>query len=225
MLKAIIFDFDGVIIDSEGLHLKAFNQALAPYNINISTEDYFAEYLGLSDRDLFNAFLENNLLHSDSNILDKLLEQKTIAFENIINECKAIPGVREFLEMLKQNDIPMAICSGALLKEITTVLNTNNLARFFEVIVSAEQVQKGKPHPDGFELTLKKLNKLKNQNIQPTECIAIEDSHWGLEAADAAGIHTIAITISYPAESLKPAEKIINSLTDLTITDLHKLCE
>jgi len=225
MLKAIIFDFDGVIIDSEALHLKAFNQALAPYNINISTEDYFAEYLGLSDRDLFKALFENNLLHTDSDTLDKLLKQKTIAFENLINECKTITGVREFLEMLKKNDIPMAICSGALLKEITIVLNTNNLAHFFEVIVSAEQVKRGKPHPDGFELTLQKLNKLKNQNIQPFECIAIEDSHWGLEAAAAARMHTIAITNSYSAESLRPAEKIINSLTDLTMTDLHKLCE
>ncbi len=224
MLRAIIFDFDGVIIDSEGLHLKAFNEALAPYNVQISTEDYFAEYLGLSDRDLFKALLENNLLQTDSNTLDRLLEQKTIAFENIINECKAIPGVREFLEMLNKNNIPMAICSGALLNEIKIVLNTNDLARFFEVIVSAEHVQRGKPHPDGFELTVKKLNKLKNQNIQPTECIAIEDSHWGLEAAAAARMHTIAITNSYPAESLKPAEKIINSLTDLTIKDLQKMC-
>ena len=225
MLRAVIFDFDGVIIDSEGLHLKAFNQALAPYNINISTEDYFAEYLGLSDRDLFNAFLEKNLLQTDSDTLDKLLEQKPIAFENLINECKAITGVREFLEMLRKNDILMAICSGALLNEIKIVLSSNNLARFFEVIVSAEQVQRGKPHPDGFELTLKKLNKLKNQNIPPTECIAIEDSHWGLEAAAAARMHTIAITNSYSAESLKPAEKIIDSLTDLTINDLRKLCE
>ena len=225
MLRSVIFDFDGVIIDSEGLHLKAFNQALVPYNVHISTEDYFAEYLGLSDRDLFKALFENNLLQTDGNTLDKLLEQKTIAFENLINGCKAIAGVREFLEMLKNNDIPMAICSGALLKEITTVLNSNNLAHFFEVIVSAEQVERGKPHPDGFELTLKKLNKLKNQNIKPSECIAIEDSHWGLEAAAATHMHTIAITNSYSAESLKPAEKIIDSLTDLTMTDLRNLCE
>jgi beta-phosphoglucomutase len=224
MLRAVIFDFDGVIIDSERLHLKAFNEALVPYNVQISTEDYFAEYLGLSDRDLFKALLENNLLQADSNTLDNLLEQKTTAFENIINECNVIAGVREFLEMLKQNGIPMAICSGALLKEITTVLNSNDLARFFDVIVSAEQAERGKPHPDSFELTLKKLNKLKNQNIKPAECIAIEDSHWGLEAAAAAGMHTIAITSSYPAESLKPAEKIIDSLTDLTITDLQKIC-
>jgi HAD superfamily hydrolase (TIGR01509 family) len=225
MLKVIIFDFDGVIIDSERLHLKAFNEALLPYNVQISTGDYFAEYLGLSDRDLFKALFENNLLRADSDTLDRLLEQKTTAFENIISECKSIAGVREFLEMLKQKGISMAICSGALFKEITTVLNTNGLAGFFEVIVSAEQVERGKPHPDGFELALQKLNKLKNQEIRPSECIAIEDSHWGLEAAEAAGMHTIAITSSYPAESLKPSEKIINSLTDLTMTDLQRLCE
>jgi beta-phosphoglucomutase len=169
MLKAIIFDFDGVIIDSEGLHLRAFNEALVPYNVHISTEDYFAEYLGLSDRDLFKALFENNLLQADSDTLDRLLEQKTTAFENIISECKPITGVREFLEMLKQNDIPMAICSGALLKEIETVLNSNDLAGFFEVIISAEHVERGKPHPDGFKMTLQKLNELKNQNIKPVE--------------------------------------------------------
>lgn len=226
MLRAVIFDFDGVITDSEILHLKAFNQALAPFNIQISTDDYYNNYLGLTDRDLFNFMVEKNLLHADGKKIGKLLEQKTKTFEKLAkSECKIIKGVRQFLQMLKQNNILTAICSGALLNEIKIILNSNNLTNFFELIVSAEQIKRGKPHPDGFELTLKKLNKPKSQNILPSECIVIEDSHWGLEAAAAARMHTIAVTNSYTAEQLSAAEKITDNLANLAISNLQKLCD
>jgi beta-phosphoglucomutase len=118
----------------------------------------------------------------------------------------------------------MAICSGSLLVEIEVMLEESGLRHFFAEIVSAEQVKKGKPHPEGFILSLKKLNKRCHSPIAADECIVIEDSHWGLQAGKAAGMHTIAVTNSYDAEQLSMAEKIVNNLDELTIDDLQQLC-
>jgi len=133
--------------------------------------------------------------------------------------------------MLFQNKIPMAIYSGALLSEIEMILcaasltgKGANLRSFFDVIVSAEQVKKGKPDPEGFLLALKLLNTKTNQAIKPQDCIVIEDSHWGLEAAQAAGMHPVAVTNTYSAEQLKPADKIIGNLSELTLDELQTLC-
>jgi len=225
MLRAVIFDFDGVITDSEVLHLRSFNQVLAQHNIKIATKDYYKNYLGLTDLDCFKLLARKGQLRLDGRGIENLVKQKNQVFEKLAKtEGRIIEGVRNFLEMLKQNDIPMAICSGALLAEIELILEEVRLRHFFEVIVSAEQVKKGKPNPEGFLLTLQKLNKKTQSPIQPNQCIAIEDSHWGLEAAKAAGMHTIAVTNSYDAEQLAPAEKIVTQLDELSIGELQKLC-
>ena len=125
----------------------------------------------------------------------------------------------------------MAICSGSLLCEIEIILQQANLRSFFKVIVSAEHVRKGKPNPEGFLLALKRLNS--GPVIEADDCVVIEDSRWGLEAAKAAGMHPIAITNSYPrsfferrcgGDQLKPSEKIIDNLRELTLEELHKIC-
>jgi beta-phosphoglucomutase len=156
------------------------------------------------------------------------VRQKNQIFEELAQtEGSIIEGVRDFLLMLKENDIPMAICSGAVRAEIELILEQAGLRQFFEVIVSAEQVHKGKPHPDGFLLTLQKLNHSSTASqgtITAEQCVVIEDSHWGLEAAKAAGMHTVAVTNSYDTDQLTLAEKIVARLDQLTIADLQKLC-
>ena len=118
----------------------------------------------------------------------------------------------------------MAICSGALLVEINMILESAKLDSFFEAIVSADQVRKGKPDPEGFILALKKLNERNKDALKASQCIVIEDSHWGLVAAKAAGMHTIAVTNSYPAGQLNMAEKIIDRLDLLSMEQLQQLC-
>jgi beta-phosphoglucomutase len=226
MLRAVIFDFDGVIADSEILHLRAFNQTLSAYGIEISKEDYYNDYLGLTDRDLLETLNEQGRLNLSQRLFEKLLKKKKHIFQILAKtDCFIIDGVREFLQMLKDNNIQMAICSGALLSEIELILIANKLREFFDVIVSAEQIKRGKPFPDGFNLTLKKLNQKLTTKIKPSECIVIEDSHWGLDAAKAAGMKTIAVTTSYDADQLSSADKISDNLANLIITDLQKLCE
>jgi beta-phosphoglucomutase-like phosphatase (HAD superfamily) len=119
----------------------------------------------------------------------------------------------------------MAICSGSLLVEIEVMLEESGLRHYFTEIVSAEQVKKGKPHPEGFLLSLKKLNQTFHPPIAANECIVIEDSQWGLQAGKDAGMHTIAVTNSYDSEQLSLAEKIVSHLSELTINDLQQLCE
>ena len=232
MLRAVIFDFDGVITDSEILHLRAFNQVLAQYGIEIRTKDYYKDYLGLTDLDCFQLVARKGRLGLDDREIENLVKQKNQVFQELAKtEGRIIEGVRDFLEMLKQNNVPMAICSGAVLAEIALILEEARLRPFFAVIISAEQVKRGKPNPEGFLLTLQKLNRIVSpaeagiqNSILPNQCIVIEDSHWGLEAAKAAGMHTIAVTNSYDAEQLSMAEKIVARLSELSIDDLQQLC-
>lgn len=225
MLRAVIFDFDGVITDSEILHLRAFNQVLARYDIEISIKDYYKKYLGLSDLDFFKALIDKKVLQKPAQGIKYLEKEKTAVFEKLAKtEGKVIEGVRGFLQMLSQENIPMAVCSGALLPEIELVLEQARLRSFFEVIVSAESVKKGKPNPEGFLLTLQKLNQNQQNSVLPGQCVVIEDSHWGLDAAKAAGMHSVAVTNSYDAEQLATAEKVVAKLDDLNIGDLQELC-
>ena len=225
MLKSVIFDFDGVITDSEILHLRAFNQSLAQYGIEITKNDYYTMYLGFNDTDCYKLLIEKGLLKMDEQQINTLMIQKKQIFEQLAKaEGKMIEGVRAFLNMLEQNNIPMAICSGSLLTEVEMVLEEARLRHLFEVVVSGEQVKKGKPDPEGFLLTLQRLNENLENPITANQCIVIEDSHWGLEAAKAAGMHTIAVTNSYDAEQLSMADKIVSRLNELSIDDLQQLC-
>ena len=232
MLKAVIFDFDGVITDSEILHLRAFNRVLAQYGIEITTKDYYKTYLGFTDFDCFRLLVDQGQLKISKQEIKNLIEQKNQIFEELAkSEGRTIEGVHDFLKMLEQNGVPMAICSGALLAEIELILEDSGLRHFFATIVSAEQVKKGKPNPEGFLLTLQRLNhsvipaQAGIQNpILSDQCIVIEDSRWGLKAAKAAGMHAIAVTNSYDADELSLAERIVTRLNELSMDDLQQLC-
>jgi beta-phosphoglucomutase len=225
MLEAVIFDFDGVLVDSEQLHHKAFNQVLARFHCQLSSHEYYDRFLGLSDEELLRIVNKERRLSLSGQQFGQLLGEKVNLFKEMAStEAGIIEGVPKFLNMLSDGKIPMAICSGALLPEIEMILEGAGLRSYFEVIVSAEQVERGKPDPEGFLLALKLLNKKLHKAIEPENCVVIEDSHWGLEAAKAAGMRVVAITNTYAAEHLKPADKIIVNLNDLPLSNLIALC-
>jgi beta-phosphoglucomutase len=226
MLQAVIFDFDGVITDSEILHLRSFNEILAQFGVELATKDYYKTYLGLSDIDCFNLLIDQGHLKMERTRIPDLVRQKDVIFKNLAaTEGRIFDGVRDFLRMLAEKNITVAICSGALLCEIELILEEANLRSHFEAIVSAEQVRKGKPHPEGFLLTLERLNERRSDPIIAGRCVVIEDSHWGIEAAKAAGMHTVAVTNTYDADRLAAAEKIVPSLGNLTFDDLQQICD
>lgn len=225
MLRAVIFDFDGVMTDSEILHLRAFNQVLATHGIEITTQEYYKVYLGMTDFDCYKLLMRKGLLKKGEQEIESLIEKKYHIFEKLARtEGHIIEGVRDFVLMLNQSKLPLAICSGSLMAEIELILAQAQLRPFFTVIVSGDQMKKSKPDPQGYLLTLQKLNRDRREPILASQCVVIEDSHWGLEAAIAAGMHTIAVTNSYGAEQLAMAEKIVTRLSELSISDLQQLC-
>jgi len=224
MLKAVIFDFDGVITDSEILHFRSFNDILSAHDVRIATEDYYRLYLGLSDRDFFHALIEKGILKLEEDQVSCLVKDKKVVYERLAqNEGEIIEGVRPLLDHLAEQAVPMAICSGALLPEIELILEQARLRHHFKTIVSADQVTRSKPDPEGFLLTLQRLNGMVHP-IAAAECVVFEDSHWGIEAANRAGMRTIAVTNSYPADQLGMADQTVDRLDQVTVTDLQQLC-
>lgn len=225
MLRAVIFDFDGVITDSEVLHFRAFNAVLVQHEFQLTKHEYYKDYLGMADKDCFKTLIGEGRLRIEEARIPALIQQKTRVFEQLARtEGRIIEGVREFLDMLAEARIPIAICSGALRPEIELILEEARLRDRFDIIVSAEEVRRGKPDPEGFLLALRRLNETWPDAIAPEGCVVIEDSHWGLQAAQAAGMKTIAVTNTYDAAQLQQADKVVPRLDGLTVADLQKIC-
>ncbi len=226
MLKAVIFDFDGVVADSELLHYRALNSAFGLHGVKVPEDEYYERYLGYSDCECVEIVNANYNMGLDSEGIDKLIAHKTEVFNRLVKEDTAIiDGVVDFVEMLRGNAIPMAVCSGGTRSDIDLMVKGTELARVFDPIVTADDVKKGKPDPEGFQLVLSRLNQRAKERIPAGECVVIEDSRWGLQAAAAAGMHTIAVTNTYDAEHLDPyAEMVVKRLDEIRMEDLHGLC-
>ncbi|MFQ5478609.1 MAG: HAD family hydrolase [Candidatus Binatia bacterium] len=216
MLRAVVFDFDGVIVDDEGLHLAAFRHALADYGITLSESEYFSKYVGFDDHDGFNAILKDRGVAEGAVALHELMADKALEFERLASEpVDLFPGVARLLEDLRagSNPLPLAIASGALRSEIELILGGAGLGEHFDVIVSAEDVSVGKPDPEVYRLACTRLT-CSNEGLEPRDCLAIEDTIAGLQAASAAGMRTIAVTNSYPASELR-ADLVVDSLQEV----------
>ncbi|HVY54995.1 MAG TPA: HAD family phosphatase [Thermodesulfobacteriota bacterium] len=224
-MKAVIFDFDGVIADTEPIHLGAFQRTLEGLGIELTEEDYYANYLAYDDKTFFRRLLgDRDFKHGDE-LIPELMERKTAHYFDLIKgNIEILPGVREFLGRLVGR-CRMAIGSGALRAEITDILDFAGIRGFFEVIVSAEDIERCKPAPDVYLEVLKRLNAAAPglQPISPGECLVIEDSLSGIEAALSAGMKCLAVSNSYPAEELTRAHMVSESLTRVGVEDLAQL--
>ena len=223
MIKAVIFDFDGVIADSEMIHFRAFNAALEKYGILLDLKKYWSEYLGFTDKEAYQQIKKDNNLDWDNEKIEWLIDEKAVFFDEIVaKEGVIIDGVMDFIAALKDYGMTMAICSGATGADIESVFRATqkragiNMREFFEVVITADDVKNGKPSPEGYTLTLKKLNTITNTDIKPSEVIVIEDSHWGIEAGKAAGMIVAAVTNSYKKEELTgEADIVVDNLREL----------
>jgi beta-phosphoglucomutase len=210
---AVIFDFDGVIVDTEPLHYRAFQRILEPLGLGFSWQQYVDIYMGFDDRD---AFIEAFTAHGRSlaaDTLRSLVECKAQIFQTVIQDgIIAYPGVTELITKL-HGKVPLAISSGALRSDITPILQQLDIAHCFDVIVTADNVTKSKPDPESYRLALQKLNSLAAMTLDRT--IAIEDTPAGIAAAKGAGLAVIALTNSYPKEFITDATVVIDSLEEL----------
>jgi beta-phosphoglucomutase len=225
VLKAVIFDFDGVISDSEPCHFAAYNKILGDFGIQISKQEYYAEYLGFTDYELLKDIEKRYKTDFNGISIEQLVEQKAEIFQELIRQTDhLIDGVTELIWELKKNNIKVAINSGAIAADIKVMLAGSAIEDSFDVIVSADGITKSKPDPQGYNLALEKLNAVSDSPISAKQCVVIEDSRWGITSAKKAGMHVIAVTNSYSAGQLKDAEMIINSVRQLKISDLQRLC-
>ena len=226
MLKAVIFDFDGVICDSEPLHFQAFNDALAKDGVEIPISKYYQDYLGYTDFECIEAVNKDFSMGLDEKGLEDLARRKCEFFEELVRQKSSIiEGVAELLELLQTESVRMAICSGAIAYDVKIMLEGSGLADFFEFIVSADDVKKGKPDAEGYLLSLKKLNDTCDEKIAASDCVVIEDSHWGIEAAQKAGMPTVAVTNTYAADEFDTANLVVERLDELTMEQLRNLCK
>ncbi len=210
-MKIIIFDFDGVILDSENSHFIAFNEGLKKLNINISEDEYYSKYISLDDRGVITNVVNDKNISVTNEEIDMIIKNKNDYFESrLIDNSKLFPGVEELIIQLSKNFV-LSIGSGANRSEIIKTLKNNNIYDYFEIIVSADEVNNPKPNPETYNRVLDNINTDFNIN----EIIVIEDSPGGIEAAKSAGLKCIAITNTFDNKELGKADIIVSNYEDI----------
>jgi beta-phosphoglucomutase len=225
-LHAIIFDFDGVIADSERLHLRAYQEVLAATGLSLSEDDYFQRYLGYDDIGVFRMLGRDNGWPMDDARINGLVAQKSARYDELAaSGALLFPGAAEFVKEAAAA-VPIAIASGALSHEIEDVLERSGLRSLFPVIVGADHTERSKPAPDPYLQAFAQLQASCGRTLDPSRTVAIEDSHWGLEAARDAGLRLVAVTNTYKAAELEDAaELVVSGLGALTLADLDRLSD
>lgn len=223
-LQAIIFDFDGVIADSEPLHFRAFQQALAEDGLELAPKEYYARYLGYDDVGMFQAFGEDRGLAMDAARVKTLVARKGAKLQAMMSAGSVLfPGAADFVRVAAQA-VPIAIASGALRHEIVEIIEAAGVSELFAAIVASGDTPESKPSPEPYRLAFERLRETTGTALDPRRCVAIEDSRWGLESARGAGLRCVGVTNSYPADELTGAELVVSGLQALTIEALDRLC-
>ncbi len=222
MLKAVIFDFDGIIVDTEPLHYRAFQQILEPLGLGYSWDEYVGRYMGFDDRDAFVEAFAATGQQLSHDTLEQLIDRKARIFQEVIASGVApYPGVVRLATELAEK-VPVALCSGALPSDILPILNLLSLEKVFSVMVTAADVAASKPDPASYRLAVERLQSAFPQHgIEPATCLAIEDTPAGIASAKGAGIRVVGVTNSYPADHLTSASTVIDSLDGVTFASLN----
>ncbi|WP_404790663.1 HAD family hydrolase [Altericista sp. CCNU0014] len=229
-LKVVLFDFNGVILDDEPIHEQLIQEVMLSENVRITPEDFQKFCLGRSDRaclqDLFNA--RGRVVSPD--YIGKLLVQKTAAYQQRLQTLEALPlfaDVESLIQTFQERQIKLGIVSGALRAEIEWVLERATLRDAFGPIVAAEDISTSKPSPEGYEKAIAQFNHLyPNLNLQPQDCLAIEDSFPGLEAARAARIPVVGVAHTYPFHMMQRRSNwAVDNLGQLEIPRLIQVFE
>ncbi len=213
--EAVLFDFNGVIVDDEWLHGECFAEIVRANGFAFGPEDYFSDYFGLTDSDFFRDFYRDQDTKLTERAVQRLVADKAALYCTKLDLVSMIPGsdtaVREI-----SSKVPIIVVSGALRQEITTLLGRFGLLDCFAGIVAAEDVRAGKPSPEGYLRGLELLNR------HPGRCLAIEDSPLGIQAARHAGLRCWAVTTSRPASILGDAHRLLDSLEGVDYDELGR---
>lgn len=210
---AIIFDFDGVLVNSEPLHFRAFEEVAASEKIELTEHEYYTELIGFDDKGAWKHLFASRKRELDPKTFLRVLTHKGEVMRDLIErrQYKPLRGVEEFVRGLWRN-YPLAICSGALREEIETMLEGIALRDCFSVIVAAEDVSVGKPDPSGYLLAAKLLGAKTKHHLAPASCLIVEDAPMVVKSVKKAGFPVLAVTNTYPAEKLSDADWVVKTL-------------
>lgn len=226
LLQAVIFDFDGIIADTERLHYLAFERVLEPLGLGISWEAYVETCIGFDDRDVFRLRLRQAGEIPEPDRLRTLVAEKAQRFVDLVREegAPVYPGVPELLRHLREQGVPVSLCSGALRSDIDAVIRGAGFEHCFDAVVTAEDVARSKPDPESYLKALQAMAALHpNRPLRAGTVVAIEDTPTGITAAKRAGLSVLAVTNTHAHGSLDEADAVVATLESLHVRDLARL--
>ena len=220
LLRAIIFDFDGILVDSEPLIMKLFQEMAAREGWALSEEEYYGDYLALDDRSIIERLHRTHGRSLSIARREELLAWKVHAYEKIIRGgLPPIPGATEFVLSAAQH-FPLAIASGSLRAEIEHLLEKLRLREKFATMAAADDCERSKPDPEIYLKALTRLQELPQLHeplLRAGECLAIEDAPLGVVAAQAAGMKCLALAHSRPQAELQHADWVAQQFADVDL--------
>lgn len=226
MIRAIIFDFNGVIADDETPHLHCFQQALAEHGLALTKDDYYGTYLGMDERTCAAALLSARDGACDRTILSAMMDRKAALFREYtaIHKPALFPGVVEFVQRAGAH-YRLAIATGGRREQIDHALRGTAIERSFSVVVSADDVATGKPDPAICHAALKRLAAAEPRPplLTAAHCVVVEDSRAGIRAAKAAGMRVLALATTYPPGQLTEADLVLPNLKDVPPESIESL--
>ncbi|HET7910232.1 MAG TPA: HAD family phosphatase [Nitrospira sp.] len=219
VIRAIIFDFNGVIADDETPHIACFQKALAEAGLGLTSEEYYDRYGGMDERTCTRMLLQKRDGSWNEAEVCRIAERKAELFRvhTALHKPSLFPGIIEFVQIAKSR-YRIAIASGGRRAQIDAALSGTRIASVFDVIVAAEDCSIGKPDPAMYLLALKRLNGRVDSgcDITPPECLVLEDSVAGIRSAKQAGMRVLAVATTYPIDKLREADEVLSTLEGIT---------
>ncbi|MCA2708290.1 MAG: HAD family phosphatase [Microcystis sp. M015S2] len=202
MLKAVLFDFNGVIINDEPIHQELINEILLGENLLPLGSEFAELCLGRSDRVCLRNVLTRRGRQVTEEYLTKLINKKASLYRARLEKLEKLPIYEEiysFLKRVKARELQIGLVTGAVRSEVESILQRTGLGDYFSVIVTGDEISTSKPQPDGYLLAVERFNRWNfNLQLQPQECLVIEDTFVGCEAAKRAGMQVVGIAHTYP---------------------------
>ncbi|MBD1904983.1 HAD family phosphatase [Funiculus sociatus GB2-A5] len=220
-LKAVLFDFNGVIIKDEAIHRDLIDEILISENLRSKPGEYRQFCLGRSDRFCLKQILTNRGREVRDGYLTQLVNRKTQAYQQALDKLEELPiypGLEDFIQKLRLHEVKLAIVSDALRAEVELVLNRTGLLEHFSVIIAADDTTTSKPEPDGYLLAIERLN------LKASNCLAIEDTPTGIQAARSAGVQVVGVAHTYPFHMLQRwTNWAVDYFTDLEVERVQQV--
>lgn len=227
-LKAVLFDFNGVIIKDEQIHQQLIDEILISENLRPVPGEYQEVCLGKSDRACLEELLKRRGRFVKEDYLQELISRKAEGYQRYFETLEKLPiyaGLEDFIYKIRVAHLPMGVVSGAIHSEVEMVLNRAELAKYFTVIVAGDDLKVSKPEPDGYLLAVEKLNQeYPELKLQASECLAIEDTFAGIEAAKRAGMQVVGVANTYPFHMLQRcASWTVDYLSELELERVQEV--